>query len=101
MIAMTSSGRRFLGLARYLLQGRSGEEAERLLELAQALFDPGAVLPPLPRDPGLRVDAVHHEVDVLVGAVLMGHEQRLMLGEPQVREHPVSDGLHPLPRDRV
>src|SRR5258707_12893872 len=27
---MTSSGRRFLGLARYLLHGRSGEAAERV-----------------------------------------------------------------------
>ena len=30
MIAMTSSGRRFLSLARYLLHGRSGEETERV-----------------------------------------------------------------------
>src|SRR5260370_9371746 len=66
VIAMTSSGRRFLGLARYLLHGRSGEETERVAWTAGRHLgtdDPELAPPPLPvtADQNGRVEApVYH-----------------------------------------
>jgi hypothetical protein len=55
-------------------------EPELPLELAQGMLDLGAVLPALPRTARFGMHAIHHDVHMGMRPVLVGHEERLVLG---------------------
>src|SRR3989454_7627855 len=76
-------------------------ETELTLECPQCAFDARSVLPAVPGHPGLRMHAVDHDVHVRVVPVLMRDHERLVFGEPEVRQDTVRHGLHPLRCDRV
>src|SRR2546426_1396213 len=69
-------------------------ETELTLECPQCAFDARSVLPAVPGHPGLRMHAVDHDVHVRVVPVLMRDHERLVFGEPEVRQDRKSTRLN-------
>ena len=69
-------------------------EAERPLLGAEGLLRSGLLLPPVPRHAGLGMDPVHHDVQVTMRPILVGDDEGLVIGEPEIREEPGGDLAH-------
>ena len=69
-------------------------QAELPLQQAKRAFDgsPGEV--DLPHAPGAWVDAVHHQVEMRMIAVVVGNHDPLVLRKPEIHQQPVSDANH-------
>lgn len=62
--------------------------------LPKRTLDLGAVLPTLPRHPGIGVHVVDHDGHVGVLAIVVRDHQCLMVGEPEIVKHTLGDALH-------
>jgi hypothetical protein len=59
-------------------------KSERQLLDAQGGHESGPILPPVPSETCLGVNTVHHDMDVFVCGVLVGHDERLMTFQLEV-----------------
>ena len=94
------------GIGRFALTAqreRAGDfpETESSLLLAEHLLDERLILPPFPRETGLRVNTVDEDVHVRMLAVAMRDDDRLVLRESQSLQHTIGDTLHRRAVDRV
>ena len=61
---------------------------------AKRPLEAGVVIASVPGTLGFRVDAVHHDMDVLVRSVIVSHYKSLMLSQAQVPKGAVDDLKH-------
>jgi len=76
-------------------------QSEGALFLTKRALDLGPVLPALPREPGLRVHTVDHDMHVGMLAVFVRDHQCLVVVEPKIAKHTIGDVLHLLGGDVV